>query len=698
MKRAIVILLILVMMAFDSSLFLGANADDIKGNYITLTKKIREHEELLSLNPGEYSLKGSEYEVRNSFNEVVAVFEIAENGIGYNKASGKPFVDQLADGLYRIKEIKPSKGFVLDQEVYEVYLSANTHLPSQITVNTVTSLYGKNSNGQYFSNNRYKLWTTDYGTGVFECGICQTDIPLEIRNFGENVISTATSKILDRDSEANRLVYKVLYYGRRGPQMWPGFSSGRYYIPFSSRDGINYYRVDSVEALSAYITHAALGRAYGKNTKWQQDWNQHGVSDYYNWVISQPDAPADFVVYVWENYQQYGTQDMFYGFLLQPEDYDHKDLVVEAKTEFDPIRVVLTKTDKNEVRIKGAQFTVEYFPQQLPSAAAASGLTPVRKWVFETDERGIFRFSKDYLVSGDELFIVDGSSVLVAGTYIVSETKVPAGYVKTEDFMIKVSSDVTKPLEYTDSSGKGRIETTAEEGYSLLELLEGYLTVEKESAADCHYSLADAYYQVFTDENCSIEAYINNSREKAIMITDEAGKTARIALAPGKYYVKEIKAPENYYLDSNVYIVEVNQQQTVIVKSVECPKLISLKVIKVDSAYNPLQGAVFGLYNQQDELIAQRETDERGEAVFENCLFILKDYYLQEIEAPAGYLTDNRKHQIDTSQFVETIEKEVINQLVPETGDRLICPAFIIMSVSLLMLYLLTRIREKFLY
>lgn len=682
------------MMLFNSSLFLWAQANEMEGNYITLTKKIKEHEDLISLNPNEYSLQGSEYEVRNSNDEVVCIFEIAEDGVGYNKSTGKPFVDQLDDGVYRIKEIKSSKGFILDQEVYEVSLYADTHLPKKITVNTVAHIYGKNSKGQYFSGNKYKLWTTDYGTGIFECGICGISPPVAIKNYGQHEISTSTSKILDRNSDKNLLIYKILYYGRRGPDMWSGFTSGKYHVPFSSRDGTTYYKTNKVDALSAFITHAVLGRAYGKNTRWQDKWNQHGVNDYYNWVIKQPDAPKDFVVFVWENYQENKTQDMFYGFLLQPTDYAHQDLVVEAKTEFDPIRVVLTKSDKNEVKIKGAQFTVEYYNHQLQSVEEAINLSPIRKWVFETDEKGIFRFSNDYLVSGDELFIVDNSSVLLAGTYIVSETKVPFGYVKADDFMIKVSSDVTKPIEFTDSSGKGRIETSLQDGYNLLELFEGYLTLEKESEIDCHYSLSNAYYQVFTDENCTQPAYINNSVEKAIFITNDDGKTTTIALAPGKYYIKEIHPPENYYLDLNVYEVEIKQQETVVIKSVECPKTISLKVIKVDSLSIPLKGAEFGLYNQNDELVATKTTDEKGEILFDDFLLINNKYYVKELKAPKGYGLDNQKYFIDTSDFISVIEIEIVNHLLPETGDFFIYLVILLMVISFIGL-ILTRKKYK---
>ena len=64
----------------------------------------------------------------------------------------------------------------------------------------------------------------------------------------------------------------------------------------------------------------------------------------------------------------------------------------------------------------------------------------------------------------------------------------------------------------------------------------------------------------------------------------------------------------------------------------------------------PLPGATFGLYNKQGGLIAERTTDENGYILFETKLsegIILREhelYYMQETEAPVGYMLDNTKH------------------------------------------------------
>ena len=87
-------------------------------------------------------------------------------------------------------------------------------------------------------------------------------------------------------------------------------------------------------------------------------------------------------------------------------------------------------------------------------------------------------------------------------------------------------------------------------------LHKGYLTLHKDSsnktltdANDC-YSLAGAEYGVYTDSNCS--------NKVATLTTDESGNANTVSLNPGRYYVKETKAPKGYFTDSQVYTADVS--------------------------------------------------------------------------------------------------------------------------------------------
>ena len=87
-------------------------------------------------------------------------------------------------------------------------------------------------------------------------------------------------------------------------------------------------------------------------------------------------------------------------------------------------------------------------------------------------------------------------------------------------------------------------------------LHKGYLTLHKDSsnktltdANDC-YSLAGAEYGVYTDSNCS--------NKVATLTTNVSGNANTVSLNPGRYYVKETKAPKGYFTDSQVYTADVS--------------------------------------------------------------------------------------------------------------------------------------------
>ena len=84
----------------------------------------------------------------------------------------------------------------------------------------------------------------------------------------------------------------------------------------------------------------------------------------------------------------------------------------------------------------------------------------------------------------------------------------------------------------------------------------GYLTLHKDSSNktltdtnDC-YSLAGAEYGVYTDSNCS--------NKVATLTTNASGNANTVSLNPGRYYVKETKAPKGYFTDSQVYTADVS--------------------------------------------------------------------------------------------------------------------------------------------
>lgn len=113
----------------------------------------------------------------------------------------------------------------------------------------------------------------------------------------------------------------------------------------------------------------------------------------------------------------------------------------------DPLAMLVKKVDAdtgeavpigNGTSLAGAQFTVKfYYGTDWTEDPALSGEEPVRTWIFETNQNGIARFHKDWLASGDEMWLdTFGDATLPLGTVTVQETKPPTGYLINEEIFV----------------------------------------------------------------------------------------------------------------------------------------------------------------------------------------------------------------------------------------------------------------------
>lgn len=622
-------------------------ADTTKGNTLTLNAKIsdkcKEYVELAGKDL--YSVAGAEYTVKDEDNKVVGVFVIDENGVGTVKGTtDKALI--LPDGKYSIELTKQPNdkavfGLTDEGQIKYVTLTSNTPKPTTINVDTVAVLYGYNSSGNTFSNNQYKLWRTTYGTGIFECGIAQVDAPCSIASFGSHSLNVADAHVLDRNSTTDagfsaEMIYKIMYYGRSGPSQWSGFSGYKKpWMDYGSRENSG-----TTEALAAFVTHVALSRAWGRDrNKWSLQADIAGFYSFWNYVNNAANAPDDFVVYVWEHSKVHSSeQDMFFGYTLANTDYDSENVVMELMTDYDPVSVVLTKSNTSSEKIADAEFTMKYYNSVLENVAAGDETDPERTWVFKTNDDGLFSYLNYFKVSGDDLFVnpTTNDPILLPGTYIVSETKVPTGYVKSEDFMIRVDTNIGNSISYYHADGKTKLLfVNVENGYELTEYKEAYLNLHKSSLSElATASLKGAVYNVYLDEFCTVQAKINNSSEYAVLTVGENGISNSVALAPNKYYIKEIQEPRGYMLNATVYAIELEEKETVTIEAED--EAILYKAAKIDVNGDYVQNAILQLYEGNTLLYEFTTTNEPTD--ISAYLYQGKTYHLHEKQEPKGYL------------------------------------------------------------
>ncbi len=202
----------------------------------------------------------------------------------------------------------------------------------------------------------------------------------------------------------------------------------------------------------------------------------------------------------------------------------------------------------------------------------------------------------------------------------------------------------------------------------------GYLTLEKSSdrpdlvASSDNYSIEGAEYTVYTDAACTTAAKDADGND-AILITDADGKTDKLEMAQGIYYVKETKASKGHDLDETVYPAEVTSSSTeddpLVVYSVDTASPVYLTLTKSsantsitdDNNCYDLTGAQYTVYtdsactNQAVDFDGNKAvftTDKNGKT--ETIAIPAGTYYVKETRAAnAGYLLCDEKNPCENS-------------------------------------------------
>lgn len=115
-------------------------------------------------------------------------------------------------------------------------------------------------------------------------------------------------------------------------------------------------------------------------------------------------------------------------------------------------------------------------------------------------------------------------------------------------------------------------------------------------------------------------------------------------LEDGKYYVREIVAAEGYILDNKVKSFTVLAGDTAMIEWENTSELGQIQVIKTSEGYSsvnglpagtPLSGAIFAVYDKQNNVVDKFQTNENG--IGSSKKLLLGIYTVKEVQAPANY-------------------------------------------------------------
>ena len=270
----------------------------------------------------------------------------------------------------------------------------------------------------------------------------------------------------------------------------------------------------------------------------------------------------------------------------------------------------------------------------------------------------------EYTTSVNGTIVITG---LKAGTYIVEETKAPAGY----------EIDDTPQTVYL--SGKEQDVVTVEFSNGK----HGNLIIDKIDSVT-KQPLPGAQFKITTSDGSFVGNYGGAVTSNGIYTTDSNGQIKLVNLKAETYVVTEVKAPDGYVLDSTSQTVKVDRNDTQTLTFTNTP-IGGGQIIKVDAdSGKRIKGVQFEIAKMNGERIGTYTTDSNGVITLPQ----LADgwYTATELKAAKGYLLDTTPHNFEvkagktTSLTVENTQASsiLIHKVDSVTGKGIYGVTFLV--------------------
>ena len=228
------------------------------------------------------------------------------------------------------------------------------------------------------------------------------------------------------------------------------------------------------------------------------------------------------------------------------------------------------------------------------------------------------------------------------GDYSLIEKETNKWYNLAEDTEVEVEWNLTKELQIEN------------------ELKKGSIKIIKVDEEDNEVKLENVKFKVMDKDGNVLEE----------LITDENGE-AETSSYPIRDFselkIQEVETLDTYVLDDEVHTIKLEENQ---IKDVvfENEKIKGqIEVTKVSSDDNkltgdkkgtPLEGAVFEVYNSNDELVDTLTTDSEGKAI--SKLLVKGKYYLKEVDSGSPYyLINSDIFEAEIKEYKEIVDVNV---------------------------------------
>lgn len=248
----------------------------------------------------------------------------------------------------------------------------------------------------------------------------------------------------------------------------------------------------------------------------------------------------------------------------------------------------------------------------------------------------------DTITTGTDGIAETTKAIYKGYSYTVTEIEAPKGY--------SISDEPTQTIKLVEQQAEFVVDFDNEQNTIPFEITKTDISTG-ELIPDCTFEI------------------LNENKEQVITGTTDENGIAHFQLAIGKYFYREISAPDIYEIDDTPYPFEITENDDIVkAEMTNKKKSGSIKVTKTTTGNLNIEGIKFfatGISDTNKDLKFEATTNENGVAMFDKL--VIGKYVITEdgSTVPAAYLTADEQEV--TVEYNETAEVAFEN--IEKTGE-----------------------------
>ena len=248
----------------------------------------------------------------------------------------------------------------------------------------------------------------------------------------------------------------------------------------------------------------------------------------------------------------------------------------------------------------------------------------------------------DTITTGTDGIAETTKAIYKGYSYTVTEIEAPKGY--------SISDEPTQTIKLVEQQAEFVVDFDNEQNTIPFEITKTDISTG-ELIPDCTFEI------------------LNENNEQVITGTTDENGIAHFQLAIGKYFYREISAPDIYEIDDTPYQFEITENDDIVkAEMTNKKKSGSIKVTKTTTGNLNIEGIKFfatGISDTNKDLKFEATTNENGVAMFDKL--VIGKYVITEdgSTVPAAYLTADEQEV--TVEYNETAEVAFEN--IEKTGS-----------------------------